>query len=226
VAVNHADVEPTVPVESDAVKVTEPITEPSESVATPLPALVAGEPTASVAAPPVVVASPLEAEEPARPTALAPAAGPTVKLEPAPASATPAEKPNASDADAPSQVDGPVPEQPRIGAVPDRPGQSPGATPRLLSKSEIEDRLAQPLPTIEFSKTTLISFVDFMQDLTGVSITIDEASLAKAGRNRQSPLSLKLSETTAGDALRAAAERLGLQVAVHSGKIVITGVRD
>lgn len=225
VALNHADVEPTVPAEPDAAQVTDTTTEANEPAATSPPAPATAEPTAPSAMPPAVVAAPPAAEKPALPVAT-PAASPTVKLEPAPTVAVPVEEAEPADADAPSQVDTPAPEPPQIGAVPDRPGQSPGATPRMLSKSEIEDRLAQPLPTIEFPKTTLIHFVDFMQDLTGVPITIDEAALAKAGRNRQSPLTLKLSETTAGDALRAAAERLGLQVAVHNGKITITGPRD
>lgn len=222
VAVNHADIEPTVPVDPEAADVSEASVEPSEPSATSPPASAVGELTPPVDAPPAVVA-PQEPNKTAPLTADLPG-GPKVKLEPAPAVAAPAEA--AEVADAPSQVDQKAPEPPQIGAVPDRPGQSPGSTPRMLSKSEIEDRLAQPLPTVEFTKTTLIHFVDFMQDLTGVTITIDQAALAKAGLSRQSPLSLKLSDTTAGDALRGAAERLGLQVAVQGGNIVITGPRD
>lgn len=224
VALRHTDVEPTVPVEAAPADATETPAEPSEAAAEPT-APVDAEPKAAAPAEPKPPAEPAQTDKVVEKVAGAPTADPKMKLEPAPAAAPPADKPAAADDEASSQVNPQAAEPEQIGAVPERPGQSPGATPRMLTKSEIDDRLDQPLPSVEFSKTTLIQFVEFMQDLTGVTITIDEAALDKAGLSRQSPLSLKLSQTTAGDALRAAAERLGLQVAVQGGKIVITGPR-
>lgn len=208
------DVEPTLPAEPEetgpdglAVEPAEPM--PAESI-TP----VANDEPAASRATPAAFVEPPPAAAPATPS-------PTVRLDPAPAVAAPAVEPDPAERGTATQVDQP-PAEPRIGAVPDRPGQSPGATSRMLSKSEIEDRLTQPLPALEFPTTTLVKFVDFMHDLTGVTITIDEAALAKSGHDRHSPLSLKLSETTAGEALRSGAQHLGLQVVVQGGKIVLT----
>jgi hypothetical protein len=50
---------------------------------------------------------------------------------------------------------------------------------------------------------------------------LDEAALAKAGMSRRTKLSLKLQDATAGELLRAAAERAGLACTVSDGRIVI-----
>lgn len=155
------------------------------------------------------------AETPAAPTA---GATPTVKLEPMPASEpAPADAPLANKPSVDLQPDEPT----EVGPVPHRNTTSPGIASRQLSASEIDDRLDQPLPNVEFSKTTLAKFVDFVRDLTGVPIYIDEAALAKTGQSVQSQLSLKMTDTTAGEALRTAAAKLKLECKVRAGQIVI-----
>ena len=101
--------------------------------------------------------------------------------------------------------------------------ESAGPPARVLSRTEIDERLATPLPTVQFVKVPLAQFTDFIVELTGVPITLDAAVLAGAGRTRQTPVTVKLSDTTAAEALRTALKSLGLSCAVgDDGQIVVT----
>ena len=97
-----------------------------------------------------------------------------------------------------------------------------GLPTRVFSRTEIDERLATPLPTVQFVKVPLAQFTDFIAELTGLPITLDAAALAGAGRTRQTPVTVKLSNTTAADALRSALKSLGLSCSVgDDGQIVV-----
>src|SRR5262249_3707239 len=98
---------------------------------------------------------------------------------------------------------------------------SPGE-PSPLARVQIEERLSIALTRVEFARVPLAQFVQFIADASGVPVTIDEVALTKAGKDRQTPISVKLAATTAGDALRAALVRAGLECTVRDGKIVVT----
>jgi hypothetical protein len=183
---------------------------------------------APAAAQPAAEARPQAAEpavnvaEAAPPAASAPQ--PTVKLDPAPASPPPPE-PVAQAAPPASSKTEPVEPAPAVSAVPAaarEAGTSPGVTVPTLSAAEIEDRMSQPLASIAFDKTPLVKYLDFLHEMTGVTIALDDDALAKAGVDRQAPITVHLNETTAGDALRAAAAKLGLQCKLRDGKLVVT----
>ncbi len=99
--------------------------------------------------------------------------------------------------------------------------ESPGK-PSPLSRDEINERLSISLAQVEFAGVPLAQFAAFIADVSGVPVTLDEAALTKAGKGRRTPITVKLTETTAGEALRAAVKRAGLSVAIRDGRIVVT----
>jgi hypothetical protein len=100
--------------------------------------------------------------------------------------------------------------------------QSPGSARATLSATEIEERLTHAVSGVEFKSVTLAALGDFVGELAGVPVSIDDAALKKIGKSRQSKLAIKLADTTAGDVLRAGAAKLGLVCTVRDGRVIIT----
>jgi hypothetical protein len=208
---------------------------PAESLAQPpgdREAIETAETPAVPASPPAVDAP--TAEPAPAPTSVetAPAAadtetrGPTIKLDPAPTApgdATtrePDRQPTAIQADEVSGEAADAASEPLEAPAAD--DESAGLARRVLSAEEIDERLSQALPRVDFDKVPLARFVDFIGDFTSLPIVIDDDALAKIGKGRQNPLTLKLVDTTAGEALRAAVSKLGLTCAMREGKVVVT----
>jgi hypothetical protein len=170
---------------------------------------------------------PLADSKPAEP-ARSKLAGPVgIKLEPArPEPVAPQEPPVASaagDADA-APLEERLPGKP-VAKDPPLAEDSSGALPaRALTADEIDERLSGPLPKVRFVKVPLAQFIDFVNDFSGLAIVIDERALAKVSKNRQTPVTVRLADTTARDALRAAVNSLGLTCVVRDGQLVVTAV--
>ena len=79
--------------------------------------------------------------------------------------------------------------------------ESPGAERPALTAAEVDERLSRALPAAQFTKVPLFKFIEFVAELTGLPIQLDEPALKRAGKSRQSAVTVKLNETTAGDAL-------------------------
>ena len=203
-----------------------------ESPAGEREAIETAEPSAVPASPPAVDAP--SAEPASAPTSVetAPAIantethGPTIKLDPAPTApgdATPREAdppPTAVQADEVSGEAADDPSEPF--EAPAANDESAGLARRVLSAEEIDERLSQALPRVDFDKVPLARFVDFIGDFTSLPIVIDDDALAKIGKGRQNLVTIKLVDTTAGEALRTAVSKLGLTCAVREGKVVVT----
>jgi hypothetical protein len=156
--------------------------------------------------------------------------GPAMKLDPAPA---PAGRPTAerSDSEASTAASvGLAAEDPTDNSAAEAPiggrSLSGQASRRVLSQGEIDDRLGHMLSTVEFTKVPLGQFVEFIGDFTNLPITFDDRSLDAIGKSRQTPISVKLSDTTAGDALRTATAKLGLTYTVRDGKLVVAAIKE
>ncbi|MBI3837197.1 MAG: hypothetical protein HY288_04590 [Planctomycetia bacterium] len=156
---------------------------------------------------------------------------PALKLDPAPAPNSAAESaPSdrtiepATAADATGAPDEPSKIRPMATIDPTSTGTA--ASERAggsLSVAEIEARLSSSeLSTVQFVQVPLSQFVEFIGDLTALKITIDDEALKAVGKGRQSPLSVKLTKTTAGKALSAGLKSLGLTCVARDGKLVIT----
>lgn len=120
---------------------------------------------------------------------------------------------------APSAAEAPAVDQPQEpdDEVADAPPPDERAS---LSRDQIDERLQTALAEVEFADVQLAGFAAFITDVTGVTVVLDEAALGAAGR--RTPISVKLAKTTAGEALRAAVQRVGLTYVVDDGRIVIT----
>ena len=158
--------------------------------------------------------------------------GPAIKLDPVPATDAHGATVNSDSPAAPatstedaSAADNPTNVRPSRGTSSASKG-NPANAPPVLSQAQVEERLAGALPAVTFVKVPLSQFLEFIGDLTTVPITIDERALATLGKGRQTPVSVKLSDTTAGDALRTAVAKLGLAYAVRDGRVVITVAKD
>ena len=104
--------------------------------------------------------------------------------------------------------------------------ESPGAERPALTAAEVDERLSRALPAAQFTKVPLFQFVEFVAEFTSLPIQLDEPALKRAGKSRQSAVTIKLNETTAGDALRTALSDLGLVTALRSGVVVVTAAPD
>ncbi|WP_425618492.1 hypothetical protein NA78x_002199 [Anatilimnocola sp. NA78] len=85
-------------------------------------------------------------------------------------------------------------------------------------------RLSDPLPAIEISGTPLIDFLQVMQDLTTIPITLrpDGLSMAKLTPiTPETPVTWKGEATTIGEALRAALKPFGLEPRLEADQLVI-----
>ncbi len=111
-------------------------------------------------------------------------------------------------------------------AEPRKPGARPATnspvTRRTVSQTEVDQRLTNALPRVSFQKVPLQRFVEFLNDLTNLPITIDEPALRKAGLDRQAPVSVQATGQTTGEILRAALAPLHLECSLVDGQLVIT----
>lgn len=169
--------------------------------------------------PPQAEAQPVATDEKTPPVASTPR--PTIKLEPVPAAATqPPEVESIIGTDATDESA----DTPAVARTP--AAESLGAERPALTAAEVDERLSRALPAAQFTKVPLFKFIEFVAELTGLPIQLDEPALKRAGKSRQSAVTIKLNETTAGDALRAALSDLGLVTALRSGVLVVTVASD
>jgi outer membrane biosynthesis protein TonB len=148
-----------------------------------------------------------------------------IRLDPVKKTPSVAEQPDVSPssvANEPFAADDspPAPAKPAKPAA-DATSAADAATVPQLTGEEIDERLGGPLPSVSFAKVPLAQFVEFIGDFSGLVIAIDDASLAKVGKKRQTPVTIKLSDTTAREALRAAVSSLGLTCVVRNGQLVV-----
>jgi len=87
---------------------------------------------------------------------------------------------------------------------------------------DIDARLADRLPTIDFRDTPLDKFIGFMSGLSTIPIELDKEGLTRAGATSSVPVSVRLSNATVAKALRTALEPHHLAFRKLDGRLVIT----
>jgi hypothetical protein len=173
------------------------------------------EPAATVAAAPADSTN----EKTSDPVAVTPPAEPrepAIKLEPAGAG---------QDLGAPAATSEPAEPYPATepAAAPADDGAKKATEPATaLSESDIQARMATGLTEVRFAQVPLIQFVQFVGDCTALRIAVDDAALAKANIPRTAPITVHLRDTTAGDALKAVLEPLGLTCVARGTTLVVT----
>lgn len=124
------------------------------------------------------------------------------------------------------------PEQPPapaavVPAIEDEPNPSPTAAkipkpePRHI---DIAARLADPLPAIEIANAPLADFLQVMQDLSTVPITLRPDGLAMVRVTPftpDTPVTWKGSSTTVLDAIQGALQPLGLEAKVEADQLIV-----
>lgn len=91
---------------------------------------------------------------------------------------------------------------------------------------DVAARLADPLAEIELNDVPLLGVMDLLSSMSTIPITFDADALAQLGVAPRDRVTLRLGSTTIGDALRAAAARRGLSVAIDGGGLIVTAPVD
>ncbi len=111
----------------------------------------------------------------------------------------------------------------------DEPGQRPAkdARPAEVKKLpppqvDVAARLADPLPGIELTDVPLATAIDLLAAMSTAPITLSPDALWQLGVAPQDRIALRLSSTTVGKALTAAAAQRGLAVVVDGGQVLVT----
>lgn len=107
-----------------------------------------------------------------------------------------------------------TPDKPR----PDRGPSAPPAKP----KGNVAALLDAPIMGVEFDRVPLKHFVELLSNLSTAIITLDIEALAAAGVPPDIRVSVKLSDTTIGQALTAALEEPGLVYIVSDEQVLVT----
>jgi DNA-directed RNA polymerase subunit RPC12/RpoP len=109
------------------------------------------------------------------------------------------------------------PVEPADDAPPPKPAM-PRPEPREI---DLAARLADPLAALETDATPLADFLQVLSDLSTIPITLEPDALPIVQGSATSPIAVKLTNTTVGDALKAGLARLRLEyVPVENGLVV------
>lgn len=117
--------------------------------------------------------------------------------------------------------------EPAAPVVEEEPNPSPTAAKLLKPEArhiDIAARLADPLPAIEISNSPLADFLQVMQGLSTVPITLRPDGLGMVRItpfNSETPVSWKGSSTTVLDAIQGALQPLGLEAKIEADQLII-----
>ena len=79
--------------------------------------------------------------------------------------------------------------------------RSYGGTPVTPSTARMQASLARRLPGLQFNAVGLVDVLDFLRDVSGVSIDVDRQALATRNIDRNAPISLHLRNVRLGEAI-------------------------
>jgi hypothetical protein len=123
------------------------------------------------------------------------------------------------DADPATESDPTAADNERPDAIDDEP------EPVIFTEHAIAQRLAEELHEIDFRGVPLADFVDFVGQLTGLTLAFDLDALAAAGVTPEEPLNLHLQQVDVKTALTAALAEFELTYELVDGVLLITRPR-
>ncbi|HEX4129452.1 MAG TPA: DUF1559 domain-containing protein [Pirellulales bacterium] len=106
-------------------------------------------------------------------------------------------------------------------AEPVKPVEPEKPAPRV----DLAPRLAEKLPAIEFAQVPLEQFVDLMSQMSTVPMTLDLEGMLEAGVHPDDRVSVKLTNSSIGEALETALAQRGLVYLVHDNQLLVTSPR-
>ena len=130
------------------------------------------------------------------------------------ADGAPIERDNTADED--SSPDEMAAEVEREETLADRAEQGASA-----GRSRMEARLSEHVPEVEFINAPLGRFIDFVRELSNLPILIDESAFQDAGKDRRSPITVRLSGATIGEILSAGLKTQSLRFELRDDRVLI-----
>ncbi|HEY1066448.1 MAG TPA: hypothetical protein VGE52_10080, partial [Pirellulales bacterium] len=118
--------------------------------------------------------------------------------------------------------EGPAEPLPPAAPMPAPEPEAPRAPLPAAVDVDVPARMADPLKKVEFSDLPLSEAVDFVAQLTGLSITLDVDGIAQAGATPSDKVSAKLRDSTVGDLLDTILTQRGLAYVVEEGRVRVT----
>jgi len=105
--------------------------------------------------------------------------------------------------------------------------ESPPAEPDQVEPETVEvnaeERLSRSIHRIELPGVPLAHAADLLAQLSGLPITFDLEAMTQLDVDLEAPVTLRLSETTAGEALEAVVSSRGLVYVVENNQLLVTG---
>jgi hypothetical protein len=98
----------------------------------------------------------------------------------------------------------------------------PGTAPAPVLAVDINARLADPIPAIDFSGTRLIDAVRLLAQMSTVPINFDLEVLGQLGVALDDPVTVHLTSTSVGETLSRLLESRGLTFVVQKGQILVS----
>jgi hypothetical protein len=118
----------------------------------------------------------------------------------------------------------PAPQRPAVAQ--DRPKpEPPAAGPAVVdvdARLDVEARLAERIPQIDFRDVPLAKLVGFLSGLSTVRITFDTEAMARLGVAPDDRVTVRLAGATVGEILEAALSCRGLVYVVEDGRVRVT----
>jgi hypothetical protein len=117
-----------------------------------------------------------------------------------------------SDGDAATDDPGEPSDEPAEPDTPERP-----ELPDVDVEARLEDRIAK----LDFRETPLWRCLDLISQISSIPISLDGRSLAARGVALDEPVTLTISDATAGEAIARTIERWGLSTSIDSGQLIV-----
>ncbi|MBN1910765.1 MAG: DUF1559 domain-containing protein [Pirellulales bacterium] len=101
------------------------------------------------------------------------------------------------------------------------PEPAPPKRPPTRPSAKLAAKLAQPIAELDYANVTLGQFVAFLEQFGAMQVRLDPAVLTQAGASANDRISVRLSKTTVGEALRTALGQRGLDFVPQGDRILI-----
>ncbi len=118
-----------------------------------------------------------------------------------------------------------------------KPSQNKNATPPVIGTSklvklvapdtiDVQSRLADVIPRIEFRDMPFARAIGLAASLSGLPITIDPEAMIRLGVSLRDPISVRLSGATVEEALQEIVAKRGMVFTAEDGQILVTAPAD
>ncbi|HEX3871004.1 MAG TPA: DUF1559 domain-containing protein, partial [Pirellulales bacterium] len=112
-----------------------------------------------------------------------------------------------------------------VAPAPMPPAAAVVVAPAEPPRTDVADRLADPVPAVDFKLVPLGEFIEFVSQMSTLPITIDLDALVEAGVHPDDKISVTLAASTVGKMLENVLATCGLVYVVQDGQVVVTHPR-